>query len=138
MTAFRFLTSGGHLANLSPSASEGPSPNWTTGAQSNAASLRALLFSLLTWPVDFVRDFFGPCEFSIGEVRGHQLALCANGCRDVHDVDEPCPREVLGLCVECNRERSLDRFGNCPLGHRSIVRRRMAVQPRKEVMRVVR
>ena len=47
----------------------------------------------------------GECELTLGR-------FCAV-CDDVHGDWERCPRELRGICADCNRWRRLDRFGNC-------------------------
>lgn len=59
-------------------------------------------------------DLFGPAEFQIG---GY---FCAS-CDDVHATNEKCPRETIGVCMDCGRWVKLDRFGNgATCGHSAI------------------
>lgn len=53
----------------------------------------------------------------------HDGRFCSE-CRDVHK-EGACIRAMAGICVDCEDEVRLDRFGNCLMGHRSILRRRL-------------
>jgi hypothetical protein len=50
---------------------------------------------------------------------GEWCAVCA----DVHPAGTNCPRALIGVCEDCNDWRDLDRFGMCPVGHKSISKR---------------
>jgi hypothetical protein len=58
-------------------------------------------------------------QLEIGE---HLCDRCFDVWTDQHD----CRHLVVGLCLDCGVDRDLDRFGNCPWGHRQIVNRRLA------------
>jgi hypothetical protein len=74
------------------------------------ASIRYLWRSLLA----DIKEFFGPCEFSIGNRRGHIGARhrCAQ-CFDFHDDGEACPDSRTAPCLKCDEDVPLDFFGNC-------------------------
>jgi hypothetical protein len=83
------------------------------------SSAWATVVSLATWPGDFLRAFFGPCEFTVGEG-----GFCAE-CNDAHAVGQ-CARAMVAECDICIRTVTLDHFGNCPNGgtnHRVVNRR---------------
>ena len=86
------------------------------------------LLTLLEAAGAFLDAFFGlDGSFAfIGEHRGYFGGLCVNGCLDVHDLDESCPRQLVGECSACGQTIELDRAGNCPTQrptHRVVNRR---------------
>jgi hypothetical protein len=64
------------------------------------------------------RDTFGPVELQIG---GYPCGTCS----DIHPDGYKCPHQLRGICLDCERWRTLDRFGMCPSGHSSVVRREL-------------
>lgn len=64
----------------------------------------------------FLRDFFGPIELTVGRRRGY-VEICSICQRDVHDLGEVCPRQLVADCSGCGQVVDLDRFGrSCPTG----------------------
>jgi len=63
-------------------------------------------------------EFFGPVEIEIG-------GYWCSHCEDVHKDGYRCHRALRGICTDCNRWRTLNRFGMCPSGHSSVVKREL-------------
>jgi hypothetical protein len=75
--------------------------------------------------IAFIFALFGIESFEIGARRGY-VQLCENGCNEVHDIDEICPRIVVADCDLCARSAvELDASGNCSAcGNRRVTNRR--------------
>lgn len=92
-------------------------------AASLVATLRSVLSfagSVVTWPIDFLRDFYGvePLDgrvFVASIVDRHRVERCRLRCGDIHDLGEICRYQRVGDCSSCGQSVSLDYFGNCSL-----------------------
>lgn len=106
---------------------QSPTLNTSSALRRRADSARRavrLLLDVVAAPFVFIAAFFG-VEASIGERRGY-VELCEHGCRDVHDLDDICPRAIVADCDICVRSSvELDASGNCPFcGNRRVLNRR--------------
>lgn len=99
--------------SLNPYAEVSPSVHPLTVVRGWAG---ALLERFAAW----CRDFFGTVEIVTD---GRFCAVC----NDVHREAERCPREMIGVCLDCgDRWRPLDRYGNCSrCGSSSVSQRRL-------------
>jgi hypothetical protein len=99
-----------------------------TARSAAARSRLSVAWSLFLAPFAFARKLLGleddDFSFSIGRKRGHHPEC--EVCEDVHDVDEICPRAMVGDCSICIRTVDLDRYLNCKSDRRHVVTNRRA------------
>ena len=87
-----------------------------------AAQTGRTLWSLITWPFDWLRDFYGVEEMSGLLINGEIVDpcdLCSDPSSDYVDGHAPgvqCPRAQVAACAECLQMVDVDRFGHCVVG----------------------
>jgi hypothetical protein len=102
-----------------------PFPALRRRVDSARRAVRLFFDATIGAAIAFIFALFGIESFEIG-ARGGYVQLCENGCNEVHDADEICPRALIADCSLCARSAvDLDAAGNCShCGARGVANRR--------------
>lgn len=99
-------------------------PTRARAAEPLATAARAIAFvwSLITWPIDWLRDFFGVEPMGGRAIEGEIVVPCSicsdpsSDYVDGHALGAQCPRLMEAQCAECVDVVTLTRFGLCSNG----------------------
>jgi hypothetical protein len=125
MTTAINLAAESSRTTATPRPTNTPFPVLRRRVDSARRAVRFFFDATIGAAIAFIFALFGIESFEIGARRGY-VQLCENGCNEVHDADEICPRALIADCSLCARSAvDLDAAGNCShCGARGVVNRR--------------